>query len=58
MTLSFFQISTLVSLQLLLSVSSAGSLNSPKLKCNVDEEFVQNLARSLHFDLSPYVIQQ
>ncbi|KAL1917229.1 uncharacterized protein VTP21DRAFT_4885 [Calcarisporiella thermophila] len=49
------QISSLVSLRLLIRVTSMDRLDTMKLKCNASFELVRQLARSLRFDIERYL---
>jgi len=52
----YAQISTLMQLSMLTRVSPVGTLQNPKLKCNVGSKFIISIAESLNFDLSRYTL--
>lgn len=51
-----YQVSTLVNLKLLTSVSPPCSVDNLKYKCNVNYEFVNPIAESLRLNLANYLI--
>lgn len=49
-------VESLISLKLLTQISTSGTLDNPKLKCNVDYQFIAAVAQSVDFDLSRYLV--
>ena len=46
---------TLVTMKYLTHVSAFDSLDNVQLKCNVDRDFINDIARTINLDLSRYL---